>query len=130
MNIKETLRSYQISGVNWLSSLGEMGLGVALCDDMGLGKTVQTLVCVVNSSRIYQKKTKRNPLNLIICPNTLILNWVSEGKKFFNEEEVKITRLEGEIKESKSLDQVEIYVTSYDKIRESEIFLNHFLNIF
>lgn len=121
--LKENLRSYQITGVNWLTSLGDLGLGLALCDDMGLGKTVQTLVAIVNSSKAFQRKYKINPINLIICPNTLILNWINEGKKFFSEKEVKFTRVEDEIKDSKKLDYVEIFVTSYDKIRDSENFI-------
>jgi SNF2 family DNA or RNA helicase len=122
VRLKENLRSYQITGVNWLTSLGDLGLGVALCDDMGLGKTVQTLVAIVNSSRVFQRKNNKNPINLIICPNTLILNWINEGKKFFSEKEVKFMRIEDEIKESKKLDCVEIFVTSYDKIRDTELF--------
>jgi TATA-binding protein-associated factor len=95
IKIKENLRYYQIAGIKWLSTLTSLGLGLALCDDMGLGKTIQTLCCIANETKIYQEKYGKNPISLIICPNTLILNWIKESKKFFDESEFKLKKFEG-----------------------------------
>ena len=88
IKIKIKLRNYQLNGINWLLFLGSYGLGLALCDDMGLGKTIQTLVCIAQASIEYKKQNKKNPISLIICPTTLILNWIMECKKFFDENEI------------------------------------------
>lgn len=95
IKIKENLRYYQIAGIKWLSTLTNLGLGLALCDDMGLGKTIQTLCCIANETKIYQQKYKKHPVSLIVCPNTLILNWIKESKKFFDESEFKLKKFEG-----------------------------------
>ncbi len=95
IKIKENLRYYQIAGIKWLSTLSNLGLGLALCDDMGLGKTIQTLCCIANETKIYQNKFNKNPISLIICPNTLILNWIKESRKFFDESEFKLKKFEG-----------------------------------
>jgi len=95
VKIKENLRYYQIAGIKWLSTLTSLGLGLALCDDMGLGKTIQTLCCIANETKIYQEKFGYSPLSLIVCPNTLILNWIKESKKFFDESEFKLKKFEG-----------------------------------
>jgi hypothetical protein len=41
--LKATLRPYQERGLNWLVTMGSLGLGACLADDMGLGKTMQLL---------------------------------------------------------------------------------------
>lgn len=63
------LRPYQQTGVRWLQRLREAGLGAVLADDMGLGKTIQAL-CVLEGR------------SLIVCPRSVIHNWVRELEKF------------------------------------------------
>ncbi len=63
------LRTYQSEGVAWLERLREAGLGAVLADDMGLGKTVQAL-CAVRGR------------TLVICPRSVIHNWVREAETF------------------------------------------------
>jgi SNF2 family DNA or RNA helicase len=115
---EEHLRTYQLNGINWLRTLGSYGLGLALCDEMGLGKTIQTLACVIAESNLYRERSKAKPINLIICPNTLVLNWLQEYKKFFNTSEVSVFKFENEIKPGKN-DKIEIYITSYEKVRDN-----------
>lgn len=43
-HIKASLRSYQETGVRWMSMLSHYNLGGILADDMGLGKTVKRLL--------------------------------------------------------------------------------------
>ena len=126
VKLKINLRNYQLIGINWLMFLGNYGLGLALCDDMGLGKSIQTLVAVAESTIEYTKKNKKSIPSLIICPNTLIMNWISESKKFFDDETLHI---ENDLKRKKFNTKTLIYICSYEKARDNftEIFNdNHF----
>ena len=144
IKLKEQLRTYQLIGVNWLLFLGNYGLGLALCDDMGLGKTIQTLVTIAHASIEYRERTGVNPISLIICPTTLILNWILESKKFFDESELVITQAEvamtstlfsitsnnkmkGIELKAKNKKTVTIFISSYEKVRENseEIFTSN-----
>ena len=130
VKLKIKLRNYQLIGINWLMFLGNYGLGLALCDDMGLGKSIQTLVAVAESTIEYKKKNNKSIPSLIICPNTLIMNWISESKKFFENETLHIENNLDKINKKKSHNtQVLIYICSYEKARDNynEIFNNtHF----
>ena len=74
-NINHTLRNYQKLGVDWLHFLGRYHFGGILADEMGLGKTVQML------THLYT--IKGSGPALIVCPSSLVYNWVAEIKKFF-----------------------------------------------
>jgi superfamily II DNA or RNA helicase len=69
------LRPYQREGVEWLWRLAGAGMGGILADDMGLGKTLQTLAFL----------KARGGQNLVVCPSSLVSNWVAEAKKFVPE---------------------------------------------
>ena len=64
------LRPYQQSGVDWLSFCRDAGLGCVLADDMGLGKTIQALAAL------------RGGKTLIVCPKSVLFNWLAEIAKF------------------------------------------------
>jgi hypothetical protein len=68
-DLTATLRHYQQQGVSWLRFLQSSGLGGILADDMGLGKTLQT-ICVLG------------PRSLVVCPTSVLPNWVAELKRF------------------------------------------------
>ncbi|MES2649871.1 MAG: DEAD/DEAH box helicase [Bacteroidota bacterium] len=75
--IKATLRPYQKKGYEWMRLLAEVGAGACLADDMGLGKTLQTISFIVHQvSEFPQRK------NVIICPSSLVYNWLQELQKF------------------------------------------------
>ena len=74
--IQASLRPYQQKGFEWLMLLSELGAGVCLADDMGLGKTLQTISFIAAKTSGQEGKT------LIICPASLIYNWLTEIKKF------------------------------------------------
>ena len=76
--LKATLRGYQHDGLDWLSFLGEHGLGGVLADDMGLGKTIQVLAHIL-AERAAKRLTGPT---LIVMPTSLIPNWCSEAKRF------------------------------------------------
>lgn len=73
----QALRSYQQKGYDWLSILAEAGGSACLADDMGLGKTLQTICFMAN--RLHTNPAGRH---LVICPASLIYNWVQEFDKF------------------------------------------------
>ena len=71
-----TLRPYQIRGYSWLAFLRQWGLGACLADDMGLGKTVQTLAMIQAQYRADPRPT------LLICPTSVVANWMKEAERF------------------------------------------------
>lgn len=75
---KTKLREYQSFGLSWLNFLAQEKLGGILADDMGLGKTIQMLahICAQKESKAAQ-----GPF-LIVCPTSVLPNWLSEAKKF------------------------------------------------
>lgn len=73
------LRSYQCEGLGWLKFLEGFGLGGVLADDMGLGKTIQCLAFL--QDRMIKYSDKGQP-SLLVAPKSLLMNWVSEIKKF------------------------------------------------
>jgi hypothetical protein len=75
---RATLRPYQAQGVDWLQFLASCQLGGVLADDMGLGKTVQTLAHL----SIEKQAGRLTHPSLIICPTSLIPNWLAEADRF------------------------------------------------
>lgn len=72
------LRSYQLEGLKWLSTISRLGLGGILADEMGLGKTIQLIAYVttqLETSRAYGP-------HLIVCPASVVYNWMAEFKRF------------------------------------------------
>ena len=73
-----TLRPYQERGLSWLSFLRTYGFGSCLADDMGLGKTVQALAFLLR-----EKDEGRLPgPALLVCPTSVVGNWVKEAERF------------------------------------------------
>ena len=76
--VHATLRPYQERGFRWLHSNIERGLGCCLADDMGLGKTLQVLTLL---QKRKEDGASPHPA-LIVCPTTLVGNWLKECEKF------------------------------------------------
>ena len=74
---KGELRGYQKIGLGWLRFLDQMAMGGCLADDMGLGKTAQALAII----DLLKKEGREGP-SLVVCPKSLIFNWLREIKKF------------------------------------------------
>ena len=75
--LEATLRGYQEDGFRWLGTLARLGFGGILADDMGLGKTLQVIAHV-----LAQKETGRGGCTLVVCPASLVYNWMSEISRF------------------------------------------------
>lgn len=68
-----TLREYQLEGINWLSFCWHQGRNCILADEMGLGKTIQSIAFV---NEIFQHGI--NGPFLIIVPLSTVGNWARE----------------------------------------------------
>ena len=75
--LEATLRGYQEDGFRWLGTLERLRFGGILADDMGLGKTLQVIAHV-----LAQKETGRGGCTLVVCPASLVYNWMSEISRF------------------------------------------------
>ena len=71
------MRSYQLEGLDWLTSLYENGLNGILADEMGLGKTIQTIAFIA----FLREKGVHGPF-LIAAPLSTTSNWVAEFRKW------------------------------------------------
>jgi len=78
--LKGCLRSYQEEGFRFLCHLSQWGLGGILADDMGLGKTLQALAWLLWLKSLGKKKDAFRVL--IVCPKSVMDNWVTEPVKF------------------------------------------------
>ncbi len=141
-DLESVLRPYQKQGVAWLHFLRANSFGGILADEMGLGKTLQTLAFLRTlpnqdavsgsagilpaSSNQYAPKTRRQDAgapggeslpHLIVCPTSLVFNWVAEVKKFTPE--LKILALHGPERSARfgDIPASDIVVTSYALIR-------------
>lgn len=70
------LYPYQAKGVAWMWETVQAHGGLILADEMGLGKTLQIIALLVKAP-----PPKHSPA-LIICPTSLIANWVREIERF------------------------------------------------
>jgi len=77
LGLNGELRLYQKRGYSWLSQLKENGVGGCLADDMGLGKTIQTIAYLLKHYSDHPDEPA-----LIVCPTSVIGNWVNEVKAF------------------------------------------------
>jgi len=137
-HLDSVLRPYQKQGVAWLRFLREHGFGGVLADEMGLGKTLQTLAFLDCGLRIADcgwpserrdatadtaqlaignpQSAIRRP-HLIVCPTTLVFNWVAEVQKFTPG--LKVLALQGPERHGKfdEIPRSDLVVTSYALVR-------------
>jgi len=78
INLKGSLKDYQLKGLQWLVSLYSSQLNGILADEMGLGKTIQTIALL---GWLYENKQDRGP-HLICAPLGTIMNWYNEFKQW------------------------------------------------
>lgn len=71
--LKAELRPYQARGITWLRETTTAHGGAVLADEMGLGKTVQAIGFLLGRAEGPQ---------LVVCPTSLVGNWVHEIERF------------------------------------------------
>jgi len=116
--LESVLRPYQKHGVAWLRFLRENGFGGILADEMGLGKTLQTLAFLQSrTSDSSLPKVEGCCSTLVVCPTSLVFNWVAEVKKFTPG--LRVLALHGPDRHRlfEQISQCDIVVTSYALIR-------------
>lgn len=78
-HLENILRPYQKDGVDWLRFMERNGFCGLLADEMGLGKTLQTLTWLLMER--CNSDARALP-SLIVCPTSLVHNWVEEAARF------------------------------------------------
>ncbi|PVU96317.1 hypothetical protein BB561_001256 [Smittium simulii] len=84
-SIWSNLLPYQKTGLQWLWKLHNMNIGGILGDEMGLGKTIQIVAFIsslYHSKLLVDKNGKQLP-TLIVCPATLMRQWLQEFNKWW-----------------------------------------------
>ena len=108
------LYPFQCEGVEWLLSSKSR----LLADDMGLGKTVQTIFGVRHG---FSEHLFKNVL--VLCPKSLVLNWLAEFRKWAPE--LVVLALSPPAKTAdqvwdKALDNSHVVIASYEQIRDAK----------
>jgi len=111
--ISDRLREYQRIGVAWIQRLERAGFHGILADEMGLGKTVQALAVLVR--RHLVERVVRP--SLVVCPSSLIDNWIMEAARFAPE--LRTVPVRGADREPliRKLNRAHLAVTSYALLR-------------
>ena len=109
------LRTYQCIGVAWLWHLYRHELGGILADEMGLGKTLQALALV---ECIFTTTTAAASPALVVCPASLVENWIREAKRFVPDLSTMKHHGTKRTKNPELLKGTNIVVTSYGTLRQ------------
>lgn len=113
-SLAQTLRAYQITGVEWLFFLRSNAFGGILADEMGLGKTLQTLAFLKAWTAAHPDQ--RNP-SLIVCPTSLVTSWEAESKRFTPEFKLAIVNGPKRAQVIEKAVDSDLVITSYALIR-------------
>lgn len=107
------MRPYQVEGFKWLNTLVDTGLAGILADEMGLGKSLQTISLLLHRA----DELAEHPA-LIVCPASLVYNWLAEFKKFAPELTVAVMAGTKPVRdEIRGAGGYDVLVTSYDTLR-------------
>ncbi len=128
-----TLRPYQLRGLGWMDQMTTFGLGACLADDMGLGKTVQVLALIWNHRHPGAKHRPRQA-DLVVCPTSVVHNWVKEAARFAPELTVymhqETARETDPRRFAERVRSVDVVVTSYALLRRDRaLFEDHRWNL-
>lgn len=121
-DLRDLVRPYQQTGVNWIHHLEANSMCGILADEMGLGKTLQTLAYLKTRKESGRAK---GPF-LVVCPTSLVFNWRDEAQRFTPG--LKVLSLHG-AKRAALFDKIsshDIIVTSYALVRRD---IEHHKNI-
>jgi hypothetical protein len=114
--VHAALRAYQVEGFHFLSYLSSNRFGGILADDMGLGKTLQTLAWIswLKADPGFAGKTV-----LVVCPKSVVQNWVIEAERFVPGLRALIWRGGDAVALRKALKDTDLLVINYAQLRIS-----------
>lgn len=101
---------YQARGVHWMLKTVRHTGGLILADEMGLGKTLQIIALLLMDT------PKPTAPALIVCPTSLIANWVREFSRFANGLSVLVHRGPNRAGIYRGLTTTNIVITTYDTL--------------
>lgn len=99
---------YQARGVQWMWETVNRTGGLILADEMGLGKTLQIIALL-----LMDPPEKAAPA-LIVCPTSLIANWVREFGKFAPSLSLMVHRGPHRAGIYRDLQVASVVITTYD----------------
>lgn len=109
--LKCELRTYQSWGVRYILHQGNVLLG----DEMGLGKTVQAIAAMVALKNRGAKKF------LVVCPASVLENWVREVRKHSDLTCIKIHGSDRQLRAGTWLAGLDVGVTNYESTGSIEL---------
>lgn len=118
--LQATLRDYQLQGLQWLKFLKKFQLGGILADDMGLGKTLQTIAFLLSE----QTKSRAKHPSLIVCPTSLVNNWLNELARFAPSLSVAVNFGSQRQKHFTALSKADCIITTYPLLVRDEAVFN------
>ena len=118
--LQATLRDYQLQGLQWLKFLKKFQLGGILADDMGLGKTLQTIAFLLSE----QTKSRAKHPSLIVCPTSLVNNWLNEFARFAPTLSVAVNFGSQRQKNFTALSKADCIITTYPLLVRDEVVFN------
>lgn len=106
--LNANLFPYQARGVQWMWETVNRTGGLILADEMGLGKTLQIIALLMRSPPAPDSPA------LIICPTSLIANWVREIERFAPSLSVLVHRGANRAGIYRYLQRTSVVITTYD----------------
>lgn len=106
--LEAELFPYQARGVQWMWDTIDRTGGLILADEMGLGKTLQIIALLMIDPPAAQAPA------LILCPTSLIANWVREIARFAPTLDVVVHRGAHRTGVASGLQTSQVLITTYD----------------
>jgi len=106
--LQANLFPYQARGVQWMSGVIKQTGGLILADEMGLGKTLQIIALLLLEPPDIQSPA------LVICPTSLIANWVREIRRFAPTLSVSVHRGAHRTGVVSGLQTSQVVITTYE----------------
>lgn len=108
--LQANLFPYQAHGVAWISETLQRTGGLILADEMGLGKTIQII-----GAMLLDPPVNASPA-LVLCPTSLIANWLRELQKFAPSLTVAVHRGSDRARLHRDLQRSQVVITTYDTV--------------
>lgn len=99
---------YQARGVQWMWQTARRTGGLILADEMGLGKTLQIIALLM------MDPPPQTAPALVICPTSLIANWVREIRRFAPSLSILVHRGAHRAGIFRDLQVASVVITTYD----------------